>query len=139
MDSGRRGAAFRAWAWVAFAAAVIFYLSSLSRPLPAEPESWFMRFLKIYNFDKLAHMLEYGLFGWLLTRALAASRDFRSPAPLVLWALFLGCLYGASDEWHQSFVPLRESSIFDWIADAVGVSAGIMVWLKGKAFSHARH
>ena len=135
----RIDAAFRGWVWVVVVAALIFHLSSLSHPLPSKTGLWFMRFLEIYNFDKLAHMLEYGLFGWLLTRALAASRDFRSAAPLALWALVLGCLYGASDEWPQSFVPMRDSSIFDWMADAVGVSAGIMIWLKGKVLPHARH
>jgi VanZ family protein len=84
-------------------------------------------------------MLEYGLFGWLLTRALAMSRDFRSFAALALWVLFLGGLYGVSDEWHQSFVPLRESSIFDWMADTAGVAAGIGVWLKRKVLPHAHY
>lgn len=139
MAAVRREAAFLAWAWVVLDAALIFHLSALSHPLPSESGLWFMRFLQIYNFDKVAHMLEYGLFGWLLTRALATSCDFRSSVPLVLWALFLGCLYGASDEWHQSFVPLRESSIFDWMADTAGVSAGIGIWLKGKVLPHAYH
>ncbi len=139
MDAARREEAFRAWVWVVLDAGLIFYFSSLSRPLPTTTDVWFLRFLQIYHFDKVAHMLEYGLFGWLLTRALAASRDFHSPSPLVLWALCLGCLYGVSDEWHQRFVPMRDASIFDWMADAAGVSAGIGIWLKGKVLPHAHH
>jgi len=30
-------------------------------------------------------------------------------------------VYAASDEVHQSFVPGREMSILDWLADAAGI------------------
>ncbi len=29
-------------------------------------------------------------------------------------------LYGLSDEWHQSFVPGRDASLGDWLADTIG-------------------
>lgn len=43
-----------------------------------------------------------------------------------------GVLYGASDEWHQSFVPGRYPAVSDWIADAAGIVIGYMAlywWL----------
>jgi VanZ family protein len=36
-----------------------------------------------------------------------------------------GILYGLSDEIHQMFVPLRETSFSDFAADALGVLAGL--------------
>lgn len=137
MPAGRRDAA-SAWALVALDAALIFGVSAMSRP-PIPGGLGIFRFVEIYHLDKIVHMLEYGVFGWLLTRALAKTRDFSSPAALALAALALGGLYGASDEWHQSFVPLRDPSVYDWLADAAGVSAGIFVWLKRKASADARH
>ena len=35
-----------------------------------------------------------------------------------------GALYGATDEWHQSFVPGRDASVLDWLADLCGVTLG---------------
>lgn len=40
---------------------------------------------------------------------------------------WIGILYGLSDEIHQLFVPLRQTSAGDFAADALGVAAG--VWL----------
>jgi VanZ family protein len=33
--------------------------------------------------------------------------------------------YGASDEWHQSFVPGRSTDVRDWIADTIGAALAI--------------
>ncbi len=35
--------------------------------------------------------------------------------------------YGAIDEWHQSFVPGRDASVHDWLADVAGVILGILL------------
>ena len=51
--------------------------------------------------------------------------------PLTRWrkqSSSLSCSsYGISDETHQYFVPNRDASFFDFIADVVGGSVGI--WL----------
>ena len=33
-----------------------------------------------------------------------------------------GMAYGATDEWHQSFVPGRSTELADWIADTAGAA-----------------
>ncbi len=50
-------------------------------------------------------------------------------------AALLGALYGATDEYHQSFVPGRDASIKDWTADVAGTTVlpialyGLSSWL----------
>ena len=54
---------------------------------------------------------------------------------LGLWILTIGVglaiAYGISDEIHQSFVPGRDASVGDLIADSVGAAlgAGLVVYL----------
>ena len=45
-------------------------------------------------------------------------------------------LYGAIDEWHQSFVPGRDASVRDWLADVAGAILGIwLVWKIARPIS----
>jgi len=71
--------------------------------------------------DWLAHFLEYGLF--TLTLVFATTRGFekssRTPARVGA-AVAIACLYGITDEWHQSFIVAREASVRDWVVDVVG-------------------
>jgi len=114
----------KAWGWAGAYAVFIFALSSMSHPLPYIPG------MEKYPLDKIFHMIEYGLFGWLLTRAIYFSFPGKTFAWLAFAAFFIGILYGASDEWHQSFVPYRDCSPYDLAADAVGLSLGTAVWAK---------
>ena len=83
-----------------------------------------------YPLDKIFHVIEYGVFGWLLTRAIYFSFPTKPFAWLAFVAFFIGILYGASDEWHQFFVPHRDCSLYDLAADAVGIAVGIALWNK---------
>jgi VanZ family protein len=64
--------------------------------------------------DKVAHFLTYAVLGFLTTRA--------SGIGWVGW--LIAATYGAVDEWHQSNVPMRDASLWDWCADALGALAG---------------
>lgn len=83
------------------------------------------------NSDKLAHLLEYGLLGLLLVRALRASLPVRSWTFVTLLALGLGLGVGAGDEVFQSFVPGRDSTVFDWLADGAGLTFAQLAYLAG--------
>ena len=87
--------------------AAIFALSSLPGNEVGIPPPW----------DKLAHLVEYALLGFLL------GRGTQKP-PL---AFALAALYGASDEVHQAFVPGREACLSDWLADALGAALGALL------------
>jgi VanZ family protein len=38
--------------------------------------------------------------------------------------IFIGTVYALSDEWHQSFVPGRNASLWDALFDAAGTGTG---------------
>lgn len=78
--------------------------------------------------DKLEHFLAYGLLGILLSRSLR-------PMKVETWQRIMlitvsTTLYGISDEYHQSFVPGRDVSALDVLADGVGgfFAAQVLFW-----------
>src|SRR5438128_458629 len=99
-------------------AAVIFHFSAETNPLPA---------LTATIWDKALHMVEYGGLALLVARALRRE-GFGRPWSLTL-ALVIASAYGASDEWHQLFVPGRDSNVLDWLADTIGAAAGAALYV----------
>lgn len=98
--------------------ALIFYMSSMPKPLPS---------ISIPSFDKALHIIEYSIFGFLAVRAFRYSPTRVFYKNFKVLAILLTLLYGISDEVHQLFVPSRESSIFDIIADAIGGILGVFI------------
>jgi VanZ family protein len=48
-------------------------------------------------------------------------------------AVLLTVLYGASDEFHQSFVPSRQMDVMDLVADGAGAAAAagaLYIWSR---------
>jgi VanZ family protein len=82
--------------------------------------------------DKTAHYLAYMSLGLLVTRALARGLPARITAAVAAAALAITIGYGASDEWHQRFVPGRSSEMADLFADALGaLGAVVLCWAWG--------
>ena len=100
---------------------VIFHFSSEPEPLPA---------LTAHVWDKLLHLIEYGGLAALVCRALLGEELGWLAA--VAGAIIAASLYGASDEWHQSFVPMRDADVRDWVADTLGGMAGAVVYGVGR-------
>ena len=78
------------------------------------------------GYSVYGHLGEYFVLGAL---ALWAVR--REDRGAVLLAIALCALYGASDEFHQAFVPFRVPDPVDWLTDVVGATAGAStcLWL----------
>ena len=100
----------RAAGWALVIAGLIFYASSRSIVVSTGVT-------KID--DKFAHFAVYGLLGTL------ACRIGRNGWRAAFGAWLVVALFGASDEWHQSFVPGRSSDFGDWIADTLGATVAI--------------
>ena len=74
--------------------------------------------------DKVLHFLEYLLFGFLLARVISLPEARKSRIRLFVSVVVIALIWGAIDELHQSFTPLRDPSLFDLIADCIGAGVG---------------
>src|SRR5215470_5948965 len=95
-----------AWLPPVLAMAIIYSFSASSNPLPA---------VTAHVWDKLLHATAYAGLAVLFARALSAE-GFAGPVLLTM-AILLTSGYGATDEYHQRFVPNRQSDVADWLAD----------------------
>ncbi len=84
----------------------------------------------IRNIDKFYHGLEYFVFGLLIFRAFPDLHGSHRRVVLYLLLFAFGLAYAAIDETVQWFVPNRDSSIGDWLADVIGYTlAGLSMIL----------
>ncbi len=109
---------WRYWFPVLLWAMLIFTVSSVS-DFPASVE-------QLWSFDELLHAAEYGVLAFLLARALKNSQKDQLKHNFRFLAVLFAVLYAASDELHQSVVPLRSASIVDFIFDGIGAVLGQM-------------
>lgn len=77
---------------------------------------------------KLAHVTEFGAFSITVFHGIRAERHgWRWTWALA--TLVIAVAYAGIDEWHQSFVPLRDASPRDVAIDACGaLLAQVLVW-----------
>jgi len=106
----------RLWLPPALLAGVIFLLSSLSQVPGAT-----------YVSDKLAHLTIFGLLCLMTLRATHGGLKPLAPGPAAA-AFALVVLWGVLDEVHQHFVPGRDASARDVMADALGAALAMAVW-----------
>ncbi len=90
----------------------------------------------LFAMRKCAHVSEYAILALLLWRALRSGSALRAKISILFGAVLLGCaVVAASDEFHQSFVKSRTSSVRDVLVDIVGALIGLLI---GASFAH-RH
>lgn len=102
----------------------LFVLSSLSHPpkIIPFPDGF-------PNADKFSH----GIFYFFL--AVLSLRGFRKlpheyiSKHFIILAFSFCVFYGVTDEWHQLFVEGRSCEFWDWVADVLGATAGVCVYL----------
>jgi VanZ family protein len=111
-------AILRYWLPLASYLGAIFYFSNLSDPTPG---------VDVPINDKVIHFLQYFPLPFLFFRAFknAATRAFKSH--YFLYGIALAVLYALSDEFHQSFIALRDASLFDFAADVGGIMLGAII------------
>lgn len=124
LNRDRRDPRFvRYWLPVLLYVGLIFAVSSLPRLEPP---------IRLHDGDKLAHVLEYGVLGYLLVRALRSTARWAAPLAGGLLALTIGLGIGAADELYQATIPGRDSTVHDWVADATGLLLAQMAYLLVK-------
>ncbi len=81
------------------------------------------------GFSIQGHLFEYTVFGLLLYRALRLNCG-RGVALAI--AIAIASAYGVTDEFHQSFVPLRTPDPADWMLDTLGATFGASIALAAE-------
>lgn len=98
------------------------FFSELYRNLHAVQESLFGPGVDLLS--PAAHFGEYALLGFLLANALRQHMPLKRAC---LAAIACASLFGASDEFHQYFVPERMCDPLDWLVDTCGASLGALI------------
>jgi len=111
------------WYWVPTIGycLIIFGLSSLSRGVYIP---------SLFGVDKVVHFVEYGVLGFLLARLIVNVQSTFSSRFLIGLVVILATLYGISDEVHQAFVPGRNASVWDVLADGLGGLLGAFFYIR---------
>lgn len=86
-------------------------------------------------FRKLGHVTEYAILAALLWRALRGSLPAMSRGIISVATFGIAAAFAASDEFHQSFIPSRTSTVHDVFIDCCGIMLAIALCLM---FSRAR-
>lgn len=107
------------WGPVVLWMAIVFLVSSLSRPAMASRVP-----------DWISHPLEYAVGSALFCRALTEGRGRPLSLRAAAAATLLATLYGVTDEYHQSFVPGRTSDPADVGKDFAGAAAASFLYRR---------
>ena len=105
----------RAWLPVAIYMLAIFVVSA--QPDPQVPDG---------VSDKRLHAIAYAGLAILMFRALTRQRLASMTREAIVIAFILTTGYAATDEIHQWFVPGRTADVYDFLADMIGASVGLL-------------
>lgn len=123
------------WILVGLVAAFIFYMSSkqstgMSGGIIGTIREFLISILApIFGPDvdvsPIGHFGEFFIFGVTLLNALRHHINLKATC---ISAVALASLYGASDEFHQLFVPTRSSDPIDWLVDTLAALIAALVF-----------
>jgi VanZ family protein len=105
----------------------IFILALTLSPAPDLPKvSW----LNIPYFDKIVHVVLFGVLYYLLMRGLMKQKGSAdSYSQVVRQVVITVILYGALTEVLQIFLPTgRDGNVADWLADCIGAGISYLVY-----------
>lgn len=90
-----------------------------------------MDFLDLFSFDKMAHLLCFGLLFFFAASGLTKYLHFSFLRNYSLrWALLYCIFLGAATEISQAFLAIhRTGDWLDFFADCIGIGLGLLVYL----------
>lgn len=71
-------------------------------------------------YDKVAHVLLFGIFSYLLAQVLITKANAKL-SHVIAYAFFSGIFYSAMGEFIQKYVPGRTVSEYDFLAGLLGI------------------
>ncbi|UCD18589.1 MAG: VanZ family protein [Candidatus Zixiibacteriota bacterium] len=112
-------------------AVLIIILSSLPSLNPPQ--------VNIAGIDKVAHFLEYAILAVLVFRSFShISPRLQIRLTFVLSLLFV-FVFAALDEFYQSYIPGRQSDVYDMLFDVLGSSIILFyLWYRRRAHSNEK-
>jgi len=78
--------------------------------------------------DKIAHLIAYAVLAAAVALWIPRRMWTASVCRAALLVVLVTALYGLLDEFHQSFVPGRDTSLLDWLADLAGAFIGVSLY-----------
>lgn len=80
--------------------------------------------VSIFSYDKFLHFASFAFLAFCWALWFTPKQWKEHPVRCILLVLTIIGVYGAIDEYHQSFTPGRDMSFYDWIADMIGAFFG---------------
>ncbi|MEK7699682.1 MAG: VanZ family protein [Planctomycetota bacterium] len=102
---------------LAYAAAIFRVSSEDTSSVPLLP-----------HIDKVIHCVEYGILCLLICWSISSAHVSAKSIYKIALPIALTSIYGATDEFHQSFTPHRSVEFLDWMADTVGAMIAGFTW-----------
>ncbi|NHZ85930.1 MAG: hypothetical protein GWP19_08625 [Planctomycetia bacterium] len=87
--------------------------------------------IDILSFDKILHIIEYSILAFLAVNAI------KTPSTrMILLIIVVGSFYGGLNEIWQTLVADRFASIYDAIANVIGMVIGSIISVKFLLLTH---
>lgn len=80
------------------------------------------------NIDKILHFVEFSILGFLVLGAILEYNNSINNSIMI--SLLFCFLFACFDEYHQSFISGRHSSVYDLLSDTIGLVFGNLVYYK---------
>ena len=108
---------FRCLLTIAYAAAIFLVSSKDTSEIPLFP-----------HVDKVLHCIEFGILSTLICWSISSGHIGAKSIYRIVLPITLTSIYGATDEYHQSFTPHRSVEFLDWVADTTGATIAGFTW-----------
>ena len=97
-------------------------------------------FLNLVHFsDKIKHFIAYFILGITFCIWIPNKNWFAKPLTYSILVVSLCTLFGASDEYHQTFVPGRSGNLYDLVADFAGGIVAVLAYFSFIKIKWTKH